>query len=129
VANAMISASDPARLTYIKSALRRSCKSGAMLRPSLGRDIVVVVALKPAVISATSLFIFGPRQRPVADATAVATRVVCSPQASKMGSWSQVIPVVSLRRDIDAQKSTATEVDGLHSTRSPRQLLHASLEC
>ena len=53
-----------------------------MLKPSLGRDIAVVVALKLAVILAASFFIFGPRQRPVVDANAVAARFANLPTSS-----------------------------------------------
>jgi hypothetical protein len=51
-----------------------------MFKNPLTRDVAVVVAIKTAIVIAAALFVFGPRQRPVVDAAAVAN-LLASPSA------------------------------------------------
>jgi len=64
-----INVADPARLY-----------GGSMFKNSLTRDVAVVVAIKTLIVIAAALFVFGPRQRPVVDAAAVAN-LLASPSA------------------------------------------------
>lgn len=49
-----------------------------MFKNPLARDVAVVLAIKFAIVIAAGLFVFGPSQRPMVDASAVA-KVLASP--------------------------------------------------
>ena len=51
----------------------------AMRNHYLARDVVVVVAIKAALVVAAATFLFGPHQRPRIDAGSVATRLIGPP--------------------------------------------------
>ncbi len=53
-----------------------------MLKHSLTRDVIVVIAVKTIVVVAAGLFIFGPSQRPRLDAASVETRLIGASAAS-----------------------------------------------
>ncbi len=50
-----------------------------MPKSRLGREIVVVLFVKLAIISLAAVFIFGPGQRPQIDAAKVAAHLINSP--------------------------------------------------
>ncbi|CAM5767130.1 hypothetical protein LMIY3S_02058 [Labrys miyagiensis] len=47
-----------------------------MLKHSITRDVVIVIAIKVVVVIAAGVFVFGPSQRPRMDATSVETRLL-----------------------------------------------------
>jgi hypothetical protein len=46
-----------------------------MFRNPLARDVTVVLVVKAMIVIAAALFVFGPSQRPVVDASAIDARL------------------------------------------------------
>jgi hypothetical protein len=53
-----------------------------MLKNRLAREVTLVVAVKTIVILAAAFFVFGERQRPSIDSTAVEQRLMAMPTVS-----------------------------------------------
>jgi hypothetical protein len=77
------SSSSFVELIQIKAPARRATDRTPMPRHPLARDVVVVVAIKLALLIAAATFLFGPGQRPRIDAGSIATRLIDSKDISR----------------------------------------------
>jgi hypothetical protein len=69
-------------MIHIKSPSRGGGYEGRMPKDSLAREVTVAVVVKLAVVIGAAFFIFGPKQRPVVDASSVQTRLIGMDQSS-----------------------------------------------
>jgi hypothetical protein len=70
------------RLTWIKRQRAGRWQTASMLKNRLAREVTLVVAVKTIVILAAAFFVFGERQRPSIDSTAVEQRLMAMPMVS-----------------------------------------------
>jgi hypothetical protein len=53
-----------------------------MFKLSLTREVTLAVAIKLLIVIGAAFFVFGPKQRPIVDASSVQARLIGIPQSS-----------------------------------------------